>query len=409
MNAYDYDTMVQFVHEEDVKFIRLAFVDVFGVQKNISIMPGELERSFRDGISFDASSIEGFGDEVQSDLFLFPDPKTMSILPWRPSNGRVARMYCDIKYPDGRSFEKDSRLILKKAIAKARERQMMIDVGPEIEFYLFKTDDDGNPTKIPFDEAGYMDIAPEDKGENVRREICFNLIDMGIRPETSHHAAGPGQNEVDFRYSDALTAADNTETFKWVVKTAAMGNGLHADFSPKPLRNDYGNSMHINISIENGRSEEDTYHFMAGIMEHIREMTLFLNPTYESYERFGSKKAPKYITWSRENRSQLIRIPATKHGNERIELRSPDPMANPYLVTALLIYAGLDGIEHEMNVPDAVDVNLRTADTSVTKNLKTLPLTLSEAIECAKNSEFIKGILPDTYIETYSNIGRQLD
>lgn len=408
MNAYDYDTMVQFVREEDVKFIRLAFFDVFGVQKNISIMPSELERAFRDGISFDASSIAGFGDEVQSDLFLFPDPKTMAILPWRPSDGRVARMYCDIRYPDGRDFELDSRLILRNAIRKARDHKIMFNVGAEIEFYLFKTDDDGMPTTIPFDQAGYMDISPEDKGENVRREICFNLIDMGIQPETSHHAAGPGQNEVDFRYSDALTAADNTETFKWVVKTAAMGNGLCADFSPKPIRNEYGNSMHLNVSIEN-TDQDFIYSFIAGIMAHIREMTLFLNPTEDSYARFGQKKAPKYITWSRENRSQLVRIPAARGGHERFELRSPDPMANPYLAIALLIYAGLDGVEKQMRIPDAVDANLHTAPDEITRDLKTLPLSLNEAIHCTKSSEFIKAILPEAYIEAYSNIGRQLD
>ena len=407
MYSYDYEKVVNFVQEEDVKFIRLAFFDVFGVQKNISIMPDELERAFYDGISFDASSIQGFGDEVQSDLFLFPDPSTLSILPWRPSNGRVARMYCDIRYPDGTIFEKDSRLILKKAIAYAGSMGVTVDVGAEMEFYLFKTDENGNATKIPFDRAGYLDIAPEDKGENVRREICFNLIDMGIQPESSHHAAGPGQNEIDFRYSDPLTAADNASTLKWVVKTSAMSNGLHAEFSPKPMANESGSSMHVNLSIRSSDGQKDSEKFMAGIMAHVREMTLFLNPTEESYQRFGAKKAPKYITWSPENRSQLIRIPAAKSGHNRIELRSPDPMANPYLAFALLIYAGLDGIEKDMDIPEPMNINLFTASEDITENLLTLPLSLSEAYKCAKHSDFINKYLPKAYLEAYGDICRQ--
>ena len=359
---YSYDKVVKFVHEEDVKFIRLAFFDVFGVQKNISIMPGELLRAFTDGISFDASAVAGFGDEVKSDLFLYPDPETLSILPWRPANGRVARMYCDIRYPDGTLFEKDSRLILKNAVKYAKDRGITVNFGSEVEFYLFRTDEKGDPTKQPFDYAGYMDIAPEDRGENVRREICFTLIEMGIQPEASHHEEGPGQNEIDFHYSDALTAADNTSTFKWVVKTAAMGNGLYADFSPKPIREQAGSGMHVNMSVCSDDGKDYTDEFMSGIMAHVREMTLFLNPCENSYERLGERKAPGYITWSPQNRSQLIRIPASGSGQKRIELRSPDPMANPYLAYALLIYAGMDGIEKKMPVPEPMNINLYKAD-----------------------------------------------
>ena len=229
---YTYDEVMTFVEEEDVKFIRLAFCDVNGKQKNISIMPHELKKAFNDGISFDASAIDGFGDEVKSDLFLHPDSSTLSILPWRPSQGRVVRMFCDIKHPDGTPFEKDGRLILKKAVNEAANMGITCNFGAEVEFYLFKTDENGNKMSEPFDDAGYLDIAPDDKGENVRREICLTLLDMGIIPESSHHEEGPGQNEIDFKHSDALCSADNVVTLKSVVKTIAMRNGLCADFSP---------------------------------------------------------------------------------------------------------------------------------------------------------------------------------
>ena len=398
---YSYDKVVKFVHEEDVKFIRLAFFDVFGVQKNISIMPGELLRAFTDGISFDASAVVGFGDEVISDLFLYPDPETLSILPWRPANGRVARMYCDIRYPDGTLFEKDSRLILKNAVKYAKDRGITVNFGSEVEFYLFRTDEKGDPTKQPFDYAGYMDIAPEDRGENVRREICFTLIEMGIQPEASHHEEGPGQNEIDFHYSDALTAADNTSTFKWVVKTAAMGNGLYADFSPKPIREQAGSGMHVNMSVCSDDGKDYTDEFMSGIMAHVREMTLFLNPCENSYERLGERKAPGYITWSPQNRSQLIRIPASGSGQKRIELRSPDPMANPYLAYALLIYAGMDGIEKKMPVPEPMNINLYKADPETVSGLAKLPQNFGEAYDAARNSRFIREILPDAYLDAY--------
>ena len=398
---YSYDKVVKFVHEEDVKFIRLAFFDVFGVQKNISIMPGELLRAFTDGISFDASAVAGFGDEVKSDLFLYPDPETLSILPWRPANGRVARMYCDIRYPDGTLFEKDSRLILKNAVKYAKDRGITVNFGSEVEFYLFRTDEKGDPTKQPFDYAGYMDIAPEDRGENVRREICFTLIEMGIQPEASHHEEGPGQNEIDFHYSDALTAADNTSTFKWVVKTAAMGNGLYADFSPKPIREQAGSGMHVNMSVCSDDGKDYTDEFMSGIMAHVREMTLFLNPCENSYERLGERKAPGYITWSPQNRSQLIRIPAAGSGQKRIELRSPDPMANPYLAYALLIYAGMDGIEKKMPVPEPMNINLYKADPETVSGLAKLPQNFGEAYDAARNSRFIREILPDAYLDAY--------
>lgn len=382
-----------FVRQEDVKFIRLAFCDVNGKQKNISITPDELPRAFSDGISFDASAIKGFGDEVGSDLLLFPVPSTLNILPWRSSHGNVIRMFCSMKYPDGTQFEKDSRMILQRAVDAAAAKGVSVQFGAEFEFYLFNTDEKGMPTDEPFDRAGYMDVAPEDKGENARREICLTLLEMGIKPESSHHEEGPGQNEIDFRYSDAMTAADNAMNFMTVVKAAAQRNGIYADFSPKPLPGESGNGLHINMSVKTADGEDHTNAFMAGILAHIKEMTAFLNPTEDSYKRLGEKKAPKYITWSPENRSQLIRIPAAKGEYRRIELRSPDPTANPYIAYALLIMAGLDGIERELTAPEAVNVNLYKADSSVTEPLDRLPASLDEAIAVAEGSDFIRGVI----------------
>lgn len=382
-----------FVRQEDVKFIRLAFCDVNGKQKNISIMPDELPRAFSDGISFDASAIKGFGDEVGSDLLLFPVPSTLNILPWRSSHGNVIRMFCSMKYPDGTQFEKDSRMILQRAVDAAAAKGVSVQFGAEFEFYLFNTDEKGMPTDEPFDRAGYMDVAPEDRGENARREICLTLLEMGIKPESSHHEEGPGQNEIDFRYSDAMTSADNAMNFMIVVKAAAQRNGIYADFSPKPLPGESGNGLHINMSVKTADGEDHTNAFMAGILAHIKEMTAFLNPTEDSYKRLGEKKAPKYITWSPENRSQLIRIPAAKGEYRRIELRSPDPTANPYIAYALLITAGLDGIERELTAPEAVNVNLYKADSSVTEPFDRLPASLDEAIAVAESSDFVRGVI----------------
>lgn len=397
---YTQEDVLTFIEEENVKFIRLAFFDVFGIQKNISILSQELPRAFKEGISFDASAIAGFAHEGKSDLFLHPDPSTLCILPWRPMDGRVVRMYCDIRYPDGTLFECDSRQLLKKAIQTASEENIQVDFGAEVEFYLFKENEAGPDVRIPFDQAGYMDVAPKDHGEDIRREICFTLFEMGIQPEASHHEEGPGQNEIDFRYSDALSAADQTSTFKWVVEMTAMSNGLQADFTPKPLREEAGNGMHINMSLHDDQQDLQEA-FMAGILEHIREMTLFLNPHKDSFLRLGEKKAPRYISWSYENRSQLIRIPAVKGSRRRIELRSPDPTANPYLCYALLIYAGLDGIRRKLKTPKPLDVNLYTADDALLSSLQQLPLSHEEAWQAANSSLFIHSLLPQAYFDAY--------
>lgn len=359
--GYSQREIEQFIGEEDVKFIRLAFSDVRGNQKNISVMPGELERAFHYGIAFDASSVDGFGGEVRSDLFLHPDLSTLSILPWRPDHGRVVRMYCDIKKPDGTPSEADTRRLLKDTVRQAEASGLEFRFGSEMEFYLFMLDQDGRRGEIPHDEAGYMDISPEDKGENVRREICLTLEQMGIVPESSHHEAGPGQNEIDFRCSDPVSAADNAVTFRSVVSTIAARNGLYADFSPKPMRNCPGNGMHINISVRRRGTGEEIRgaeaQMIAGIMEQISGMTVFLNRTEASYDRLGCCKAPEYISWSPENRSGLIRVPAAFGEHRRVELRSPDPLCNPYLCYALIIRAAQYGIERGLVPAPPVDMN----------------------------------------------------
>lgn len=400
---YSKEEVMQYVREEDVKFIRLAFCDVFGKQKNISIMPKELSRAFEYGIAFDASSIAGFGDETHSDLLLHPEPETLMPLPWRPEHGRVVRMFCNISYPDGKPFECDTRSLLKKAMADAKKAGYRFAFGAEQEFYLFNLDENGKPTKIPYDEAGYMDIAPEDKGENIRREICLTLEQMGIRPESSHHEEGPGQNEIDFRYSDAITAADNAMTFQTVVKTTARRNGLFADFSPKPLENKPGNGFHINMSVKADDNSDHLCSMIAGVLEKTCEMTAFLNPLENSYDRFGENKAPKYVSWSSENRSQLVRIPAAVGEYRRAELRSPDPAANPYLAFTLMIYAGLYGILNKLELPMIADINLYKADEETLSKLSKLPETLSDAYELALESEFIKEHVPADILSIYCN------
>lgn len=387
---YTEEEVLDYAKEEDVKFVRLAYFDLSGRQKNATIMAGELPRAFKNGIAFDASAIECFEEPNHADLFLYPDPSTLAVLPWRPSTGKVIRMFCDIRNPDGTPYKKDCRHLLKTAARRIKDEcGVDLKFGTEFEFYLFKLDENGEPTKIPFDHAGYMDIAPEDKGENIRRNICFTLEQMGITPEASHHEEGPGQNEVDFRCSDPLTCADNDSTFKWIVRTKAAESGLYADFSPKPLADRPGSGMHINISCSD--SSKDT-NILAGILSHIEEITYYLNPTENSYNRLGELKAPKFICWGKENRSAIVRVPSSKD-KTRIEIRTPDPSCNPYIAFTLLIHAAIDGIKNNMRPPEPVTANLFDNDAARASGLKAVPDTLDAARETAQNSDFVKGIL----------------
>lgn len=386
--------VIEFVQENDVKFIRLAFVDLFGMMKNIAIMPTQLQRAFDGGISFDASAVKGFGDIEHSELFLKPDPNTLTVLPWRPQTGRVARMICDCLTPEGELYSGYSRTILRRQVEQARELGYRFRLGTEYEFYLFHADEQGDITMRPQDEAGYMDVSPLDKGENVRREICLTLEAMGLEPECSHHEHGPGQNEVDFRSAEALTAADHAMTFKTTVRTIAAQYGLYASFMPKPLNKESGNGLHVNLSIEKdgqqlfeAQGEElapEAQHAMAGILRRIREISVFLNPIPNSYKRLGHFEAPKKINWSFGNRSQLIRIPAATPGLGRMELRSPDPACNPYLAFALIIAAAMEGIRDQAKLQPPLE------------HADKLPGSLYEAIIFARESKFVQDVLGDT-------------
>lgn len=403
----------------------MGFCDLFGFQKNIAIMADELPYAFEHGVCFDGHAIKGFTDVIESHLLLFPDATTLTMFPWRPVAGGTARFFCDIKNPDGSMFALDSRQILKRATEKCGKMGFVCMVGAECEFYLFKTDEIGAPTRITVDKGGYLDIAPLDKCEDIHREICLTLEEMGIKPETSHHEQGPGQNEIDFKYSDALNCADNLLSFKTMVKKIAARNGLFASFLPKPIDNAPGSGLHVNLSLsqkgenifKNGllarpansaaignEHAKVAERFVAGILTKTREMTLFLNPTANAYGRFGVYKAPKYVSWSHNNRSQLIRIPAATVEKTRLELRSPDPSVNPYLAFALILEAGLEGIERKLTLSPEVDVDLYVAPENIVNKLEQLPANLSEAIELARNSEFVRRVVGSELLDNYIKI-----
>ena len=398
---YSMEEVLKYIEEEDVKFIRLAFCDVFGNRKNISVMPEELKHALEYGVAIDASLIPGFGDESFSDLFLHPDPSTTTLLPWRPDSGKVISLYCDITYQDGTVFENDTRSILKKAVKEAADAGLSFTFGSRMEFYLFKLDENGEQTILPYDNAGYMDVAPMDKGENVRREICLTLERMGISPRSSHHEAGPGQNQIDFQPSDPVSAADNACMFRNVVRTIAGRNGLWADFSPKPLVNLPGNGYHISIACQKDGKTDILPNVIAGILDNIYDTTVFFNSTEKSYERFGGSKAPRYISWSSENRSSLIRIPPASAEHHYAQLRSPDPLANPYLAFAILIYAGLEGIKKDLELTTPANINFSHADRNVLSGYKTLPLSLDEAKQAALNSEFVRKVISGNIIDFF--------
>lgn len=399
--VYSKEEVIEYVKEEDVKFIRLVFCDIYGKQKNISIMPNELTKAFTQGIAIDASAIEGFCDVAHSDLFLHPDPNTISVLPWRPEHGMVVRMFCNISHFDGTPYENDTRKILIDAVNYANLKGYDFFFGPEIEFYLFKIDELENRTYIPYDEASYMDVAPEDKGENVRREICLTLERMEMSPEASHHEEGPGQNEIDFRYSDPLNAADNALTFKIVVKTIAAKYGLFGDLTPKPLLDKPGNSFHINMSLKDKDGNNIVDKAIPGILKHIKEITAILNSVEDSYKRLGNFKAPKYISWSKENRSSLIRIPLADDEHKRIELRSADPMCNPYLAFALLIYASIESIENNYTLVDSCSLDLFSANATELSKYDSLPSSIDEAKKLFKESKFVNKYLPKNLISKF--------
>ncbi len=422
MSKYTKQDIMRLVEEEDIEFIRLQFTDMFGTLKNVAITASQLEKALDNKCMFDGSSIEGFVRIDESDMYLYPDLNTFEIFPWRPQHGKVARMICDVYRPNGTPFEGDPRYILKKVLKEAADMGYTFNVGPECEFFLFHTDDEGRPTTISHEKAGYFDISPLDLGENARRDIILTLEDMGFEIEASHHEVAPAQHEIDFKYTNALKAADNMMTFKLVVKTIAKRHGLFASFMPKPVYGVCGSGLHINMSLckdgvnifndhsaENGVSKE-AYQFIAGLMKHMKGMTLVANPIVNSYKRLiPGYEAPVHITWSEGNRSPLIRIPSTRGTNMRIELRSPDPAANPYLLFASCLAAGLDGIRNELPIPESVEGNIyeMSKNELEERGIEAIPSNLSKACHYFEDDEFMKQVLGEHVHAKYLDAKRK--
>lgn len=415
--AYTKQKILNVAQSEDVEFIRLQFTDLFGTLKNVAITKSQLAKALDNKIMFDGSSIEGFARIEESDMYLYPDYDTFEILPYRPHQGKVARMICDVYKPDGTQLENDPRFILKRVIGAAAEMGYKFNVGPECEFFLFHTDDNGNPTTISHEKGSYFDLGPTDLGENARRDIVLNLEEMGFEVEASHHEVAPAQHEIDFRYGEALETADKIMTYKLTVKTIAKRHGLYASFMPKPKYGVCGSGMHINMSLSdmegnnifanpddpNGLSKE-AYSFIAGIMEHVRSMTAITNPIVNSYKRLvPGFEAPTYIAWSATNRSPLVRVPASRGAGTRVELRCPDCACNPYLAIAVCLAAGLDGIKRGLTPPESVqkDIYVMTEQERVEAGIGNLPSNLYEAIQEMKKSEFVKKVLGEEVFNKY--------
>ena len=417
MPKYTKEDVIKLVKEQDVQFIRLQFTDIFGALKNVAITAGQLEKALDNKCMFDGSSIEGFVRIEESDMYLRPDTNTFVVFPWRPQTGKVARLICDVYNPDGTPFAGDPRYVLRKTIEKAAKMGFdTFNVGPECEFFLFLTDSEGNPTTITHDNAGYFDLGPVDLGENARRDMCLALEEMGFEVEASHHEVAPGQHEIDFKYTDALTAADAILTFKLVVKTIAQRHGLHATFMPKPIFGIAGSGMHVNTSLfKNGKNiffnekdplqlSQEAYWFIGGLMKNMRSMAALTNPLVNSYKRLvPGYEAPVYIAWSARNRSPLIRVPAARGSATRLELRCPDPSCNPYLALTAILAAGLDGIENKIQPPVPSNKNIfnMTEEERLADGIGELPGSLEEAILEMSESSFIKAVLGEHIFTKY--------
>ncbi len=396
MEKLDNNEVLEMAKELGVKFIRLQFTDIFGVLKNVSVTVEQLEKALNGELMFDGSSIEGFVRIEESDMYLRPDPSTFVVFPWRPREGAVARLICDIYTSDEEPFIGDPRFILKKVSQEAKEIGYTMMVGPEAEFYLFHVDSNGQPTTITHDKAGYFDLTPVDLGEDARRDMVLTLEELGYEVEASHHEVGPGQHEIDFKYADALETADRVETFRYVVRTIAQRHGLHATFMPKPITGLPGSGMHLNQSLmKDGvnafyeadaplQLSETCLYYIGGLMNHVQALTAITNPTVNSYKRLVSGyEAPVYVAWSSRNRSPLIRVPAKKGLSTRIELRSPDPCCNPYLALAVCLKAGLEGIKKKIQPPLPCDQNIyeMTQKERQKFGIDSLPESLSEALK----------------------------
>ena len=416
MSKFTREDITRLAKEENVKYIRLQFTDILGTIKNVEIPVSQLEKALDNKMMFDGSSIEGFVRIEESDMLLYPDLDTWVIFPWTAEKGKVARLICDIYKPDGTPFEGDPRNNLKRVLAEAREMGFTsFNLGPEPEFFLFKLDEKGEPTLELNDNGGYFDLAPTDLGENCRRDIVLELEEMGFEIEASHHEVAPGQHEIDFKYADAVTACDNIQTFKLVVKTIARKHGLHATFMPKPLFGINGSGMHCNVSLFKGKENafydtkgdlelsETAKQFIAGTIKHAPGFTAVTNPTVNSYKRLvPGYEAPCYVAWSAQNRSPLIRIPASRGLSTRVEVRSVDPAANPYLALAVLLKAGLDGIKNNLTPPAPVDRNIYVMSKEEREEvgIVDLPPTLYAALETLKADEVMKEALRCSFTRT---------
>lgn len=416
MARYTREDIIRIVKEQNVEFIRMQFTDIFGQLKNVAITSGQIEKALNNQIMIDGSSIEGFTRIHESDQYLYPDLDSFVVLPWEPKGGRSARLICDVYNPNGTPFVGDPRHVLKAALERAAEMGYTFNVGPECEFFLFEVDADGKPTSKTGDEAGYFDLGPVDHGETTRRDICLALEEMGFEIEASHHEVAAGQHEIDFKYADALTAADNIMTFRMVVKTLAQHNSLHATFMPKPIFGINGSGMHTNMSLfKDGKNafydpadarglSKEAYSFIAGLLAHVKGMTAVTNPLVNSYKRLvPGYEAPCYLAWSASNRSALIRIPAARGQSTRVELRCPDPACNPYLALALCLAAGLDGIEKDMTPPAEITENIFAMDAAarLANGIDNLPGSLEEAVYALESDELMAATLGEHIFPRY--------
>ena len=415
MGRYTKEEILRLVRDEDIQFIRMQFTDIFGQMKNVAITASQIEKALAGQVMMDGSSIEGFVRIEESDQYLWPDLDTFAILPWRPQYGKVARLICDVHNPDGTPFVGDPRGVLKRALARAGELGFTFNVGPELEFFLFQTDEDGKPTTKTSDEAGYFDLGPLDHGESTRREICLCLEEMGFEIEASHHEVAAGQHEIDFKYTEALQAADNIMTFKLAVKTLSQKNGLHATFMPKPVHGAAGSGMHVNMSLfRDGQNaffdgtdsrglSPLAYQFIAGLLEHVQGFCAVTNPLVNSYKRLvPGYEAPCHLAWSTGNRSALIRIPTPRGSGTRVELRSPDPSCNPYLAFAVCLAAGLDGIQRRLTPPAESNENLYAIAADLeAQGVRRLPASLEAAIHALEADSVVTAALGSHVTDQY--------
>lgn len=416
MKHYTKQDIIRKVEEDDVEFIRLQFTDMFGNFKNVAITTGQLERALNNECMFDGSSIEGFVRIEESDMYLYPDYDTYVTFPWRPQQGKVARLICDVYTVEGQPFLGDPRYVLRKVIKEAADMGYTFNVGPELEFFLFNLEENGQPTTNTAEQAGYFDLGPLDLGENARRDMVLTMEEMGFSIEASHHEVAPAQHEIDIQYDDALATADKIMTFKLVARTVAKRHGLHASFMPKPKVGVDGSGMHVNMSLnKDGKNifddpknklglSQEAYYFIAGIMKHVKSMAVITNPLVNSYKRLvPNYEAPVYIAWSASNRSPLIRVPGGRGDSTRLELRCPDPSANPYLTLAVCLAAGLDGIKNKLMPPESVDKNIYTMseEDRAAVGVLSLPSDLGEAMNVLENSEFMKNVLGEHISKKY--------